>query len=375
MLSIRRTLLLWLRIVQQALMRLRSWWLAEFLGLFPRRLAVWLIDCGPRRATLALGPNTVILQLENDEGRAPVAVEVDRNEYGPEVLDEFLHVHKLSRKDAALGLRISADMIFERRLVLPLEASHSLEAVTAQDLALNTPFQLAHVYHDHSSVTDGNRIIAFQWVVPHAVVVDVLEPLGENISSFAFIEAAALPDQDQPKAYINLVGGRAAGKSVMRTLALGLAALAVLLAITAGAIRYSLQEDDLVRLAIELPAAAAKARAVRAALETSNGKQALIADIRSSKGRKPGLLDVWEEVSQMLPQNSWLTELRTLGAFRQRRLTSNDNWVFDHGGTTGRNLGQIISLCGCRSRSADRARCHGATGAVHAAGDIANFRA
>lgn len=36
----------------------------------------------------------------------------------------------------------------------------------------------------------------------------------------------------------------------------------------------------------------------------------MIVRVRSQKRDMPGLLDIWEEVSRILPLDSWLTELR-----------------------------------------------------------------
>jgi general secretion pathway protein L len=299
-----------LRLSQRGVTAVAGWWLTEFLGLFPRRVAAWLMHSGPRRATVALDGSAVILELANDAGRTPAQIEVASSKYSPKVLDEFLRAHRLDRKDVAIGLRIPGDMIFRRRLVFPLEVAHSLQAAAAQDLALNTPFQLAHVYHDQTTVADSGRIVADQWVVPRAAVSDALEPLGENVSHFAFIEAIGSANETLPRPYIDLGTSQARGKPLLRTIALGLVSFAVLISLAAGVIRYSRQESLLTQLAIELPAAAAKARAVNTILESSNVKQALLADLRTNKLRKPGFLDVWEEISQRLPQDSWLTELR-----------------------------------------------------------------
>ena len=310
MLSIRMRSLPFLRIFQRAVTGVARWWLTEFLGLFPRRVAVWLMHSGPRRATVTVGGSAVILAIENDAGRTPSPIEVASTDYSPKVLDEFLRAHRLDRKNVSIGLRIPADMIFRRRLVFPLEAAHSLQAAATQDMALNTPFQLAHVYHDQSAVRDGGRIVADQWIVPRVAVSDALEPLGENVSNFAFIEAIASANESLPRPYIDLATNQARGKPLCRTIALGLVALSVLFSLAASVIRYSRQESLLTQLGIELPVAAAKARAVNTILESSKIKQALLADIRTNKLRMPGLLDVWEEISHRLPQDSWLTELR-----------------------------------------------------------------
>jgi general secretion pathway protein L len=45
-------------------------------------------------------------------------------------------------------------------------------------------------------------------------------------------------------------------------------------------------------------------------MEKLDQRQANIVRVRSQKRDAPGLLEVWEEVSRILPLNSWLTELR-----------------------------------------------------------------
>src|SRR5262245_34351012 len=222
MFSIRTTSSLLLRICRRTVRRLSKWWLTEFLGLFPRRVAVWLMHCGPKRATLTLAPSAIFLAVEDDAGRSPVPIEVRRSECSRVVLDQFLRAHKLDRKNASIGLRIPADMIFRRRLAFPIEVADSLEAAAAQDLALNTPFQLAHVYHDQCTITDGGGIIAHQWVVPRAAIADALEPLGESVSSIAFIEAISATDEKLPRPYINVSKNRTPRKPLLRTFALGL---------------------------------------------------------------------------------------------------------------------------------------------------------
>jgi general secretion pathway protein L len=74
--------------------------------------------------------------------------------------------------------------------------------------------------------------------------------------------------------------------------------------------KYWRQQRILDNLNTELTTARAKAQQVRAALDKLDQKQATIAHVRTRKREAPGLLEVWEEVSKILPLDSWLTELR-----------------------------------------------------------------
>jgi general secretion pathway protein L len=67
-------------------------------------------------------------------------------------------------------------------------------------------------------------------------------------------------------------------------------------------------------LAAETAIARAKAQSVRAAMDKLDIEWASVAQVRSRKRDIPGVLDVWDEITRVLPSHSWLTELRISGA-------------------------------------------------------------
>lgn len=88
-----------------------------------------------------------------------------------------------------------------------------------------------------------------------------------------------------------------------------LAATALALAITLLGARHHRQQLLFDSLAAEVGIAGPKAKAVRAAVDKLQQDQARLVGLRSSRG-EPGLLDIWEEATQILPSHSWLAELR-----------------------------------------------------------------
>jgi general secretion pathway protein L len=84
--------------------------------------------------------------------------------------------------------------------------------------------------------------------------------------------------------------------SVLATLALGLA--------------YARQQAMLDTLAGEMTAVRAKAQSVRAAMDKLDGEWASVAQIRARKVDAPGVLDIWDELTRIVPAHTWLTELR-----------------------------------------------------------------
>jgi general secretion pathway protein L len=80
----------------------------------------------------------------------------------------------------------------------------------------------------------------------------------------------------------------------------------------AAGLKYQRQQRVLDDLAVELTATRAKAQRVRAALDKLESERASFVRLHAQKN-SPGVLEVWEEVTRVLPSHSWLTEMRLAG--------------------------------------------------------------
>ena len=82
------------------------------------------------------------------------------------------------------------------------------------------------------------------------------------------------------------------------------------LAVLTVGLRYQRQQRVLDTLAVELDTTRSKAQRVRASLDKLGANHANLSRLRVQKRDAPSLLDIWEEVTRVLPSHSWLTELR-----------------------------------------------------------------
>lgn len=91
---------------------------------------------------------------------------------------------------------------------------------------------------------------------------------------------------------------------------LSLACGAGALAIAAAMLKYQNQEAVIEVNDGRIAAARVRAQKVRSEFDRLQEKQNVLVRLRHQRRDVPGLLDLWEEATRLLPSNSWLTELR-----------------------------------------------------------------
>jgi general secretion pathway protein L len=300
----------WVSRTPDLLAWLGQWWLAEFLALFPERFAEWLTDRGYKKLTLAGEPDAFVLQLSSERHRPLASARIASSAYSPATIDDFLKAHELDRGQVGLGVRLPRDHIFSRRLILPLEAAGSIDEIVVQDLAAKTPFQLPDICHDHQSRTVGDKVVVWQWIVGREFVANAAQSAGLEVDDLAFVDSDSDGIGEAPAPMLTLQKDRSERRSWLRKTFYALALGALFLAVAACAHKYWRHQRILDNLSTELTTARAKAQQIRAALDRLDQKQAAIVRVRSQKRDAPGLLEVWEEASRVLPLDSWLAELR-----------------------------------------------------------------
>jgi general secretion pathway protein L len=285
------------------------WWLGEFLGLFPKRVADWLVDSGGRTLVLAPEADAVAFHLKTDRGRLLASSRIGRGDYSTDLIDEFLRHHRCSRPQVSIGLGLPQEQIFRRSFALPLAARRALDAVVVQDLLAKTPFELEDIHHGHRVRREGDRFVVSQWVVRRAHVAAAAEALGLDPDAIGFIECPDSGADGAPASIITKRSPAANRNRWVQRIAFGLACTALLLAVTLPATSYRRQQALLDGLQSEIAAATGKVRRVLGAIDKLRQEQAVVQRLRAERNA-PGLLDVWEEATRVLPAHTWLSELR-----------------------------------------------------------------
>ncbi len=237
--------------LSKLLNRFGTWWLKEFLNLFPKRF-VELI-CGRGRAMLVVATDRedITLELLNN-ALAPEAAERTASVgHAWAAIDGFLAAQGLARADVDVGLRLPAEAVFARELVLPAEAGDAIDAIVAQDVARKTPFKTDDIYCDYVADDDANggKIVIRQWIARRQFVHQALLPLNISVEDLAFI---VFGDQRGPaRPFIRLWRNAQAQNSWRRRAVPALCCSVVVLAFVSGGLKYSNQQAAPDRLAGE----------------------------------------------------------------------------------------------------------------------------
>jgi len=297
--------------LSQLVGRLGTWWLSAFLSFLPDRTAEWLLGENRRVLVIALDGTSADIALLTGTRQVVASARVDVEAFSAATIEAFLKQRSLERSGVDLGIRLPAEKIFHRTVRLPREAARQLDGVLARDLAARTPFraQDTHVGWTRSDAGDARTILISQWIVRRQIVIDAAASLKLDTVDLTFVEGAGA-GADGVVPTIPLHENPDGGASWFSKAASGLAVSAVLLALLAAGAHYYRQQSILDALDAKITTARVKAQRVRAAIDGIEQSQAVLLKLRARKTDAPGLLDIWEEATQILPDHSWLTELR-----------------------------------------------------------------
>jgi general secretion pathway protein L len=298
--------------------QLSRWWLAQFVALFPRRLATWLAGDDRKRLAASIGRECVRLELQDAGGRALASVDIDRADYSAALLDRFLAAHRLRRADLDIGIDLAPEQFFERRFLLPAAAQSSLAEIATQDLARKTPFRLAEIHHDFRSAPGPEgKIQVVQWVTRRTTVAEIASTLQLQSRDIAFLTAGRGASRESP-AFLRLREGQSRDPTWMRWSWVALIGASIALAITALGLRLWDQQVALDNLESQLATLAPKARDVRARLSDLEHAQAVVNSVHLRKQNSVCLLDAWQQATRIIPLDTWLTELRLTAVTEKR---------------------------------------------------------
>ena len=292
-----------------------SWWLGALRDSVPRRLRTAIAGSGPSLWFEAIGPDLLV------RGRRPGRrVTIARLAGGmrPEAVPDEASSGLRDRIDAAgygrgpVLIRLDRRRVLRRRIDLPAAAEASLAEVIAFEIDRRTPFRSDKVVVAHRVVgrrPDAARIAVEIAVVPRTALAPILDRIARTGLPAPTLEIA-LPDAGFP-VRLPLHDGTGAPRRRRMPWTAGLAAFAILLLIAGVAVRLTAAESRAAGLEAAVKAAAAEANAVdrlRKDLDLFEQESRFPGD---RKAASPPVLTILAELTRLLPDDTWLTAVRT----------------------------------------------------------------
>jgi general secretion pathway protein L len=290
--------------------RFLEWWRDELLGLVPQRL---LADADA---------SVVLVQVEGGFQIIGTSSSRDRREANAPVLSRVQALAALaemaaSQKTDTIGVRLPFSQCFERRVELPKAAGADLKRMLNFDLERATPFRLGDVYT--AALPTGETGAKGKQRVRQLVLKrEAVDPLIADAKAAGLATAFVDCWQTTPAAGlpVNFLEANEPPRSDLArhaTFPRLLAVLALVLAGLAGVLSMSRYEAALAEVKTETTKLRTQAAAVREAIERSGAAVADLARLQRMKLGQVPAVEVLEELSRLLPDSVWLTDLRIEG--------------------------------------------------------------
>ena len=292
------------------------WWGRELGSLVPGHSG----SARTRGQTLCfdVGP-TEIVARHVDAGGARELGRVPRAAPGPAREALVATVHGLRPEDTACEVRLDAQLALQKSVTLPAAAEENLRQVLGFEMERQTPFRAEEVYFDHLVMErdrSARQVTLTLAVAPRLVVDEALDlvsdwALEQEVGGAQLGVPAERPDSTPTMTLRFLPAGFRRGTG--GTIALLLVVVNLALAAAVVAVPMMQQKSHLDELATELAAVRTRATAVGALRQSVEDKRAQLGQIMAIREGRPSMVELLEELSALVPDDTWLMRLEIKG--------------------------------------------------------------
>lgn len=299
----------------RAVNRFFEWWLGELAALVPERLRRLLRPTGPVLLAEIVGNELIV---STSGGRNPGGeVRIATGETPPAVSRQMI-AQLLPEEPIAsvpVFVRLAPAHVLRRTVEMPLAAEENLRQVLSFDMDRQTPFTADQVYYDFAVTAAGgdtprllvDLVVALREVVDGAVAAvrgGGLEPARVEV---------AWPAGDGPRVNLLQRAGGPRERRLSRPVTAVLAALTLALLVAAIALPLQRQSATLDDLREQVTQARRQADVGRKLQEDIDRRTQQGRFIIERKVAHPSFIETLNELTQALPDETWLFRLRAFG--------------------------------------------------------------
>ena len=286
-----------------------QWWLTGLHETVPQAWLAWIRGETIPRLMIRRDRDVVVCNL--------IATDISKemrhslHDFGLVRLEEWLSECNLTLKQVSVGVAVDRELFFVREFTLPAAAVPALPTILEQDLLRRTPFQLADVWH---GATQGIRgvgevLTAQHWIIRKDRAGQALTELGLCATDVDFLAANDAEDNCVPVIWY---------REAMHEDPAWARRAIKLLAITAfGTMLLALAAFEYTQFSVsrEIARSLSEARELAQAGDSRTGinQKAILFAMKSDVS----VLEIWNELSRVLPDQTFLTESR----IADRRIT------------------------------------------------------
>jgi general secretion pathway protein L len=276
------------------------WWCSELRELVPPGWLSWVDGDAVPKLLIWRDHDIVCCRLASASG--PVEARFPLRGFGAAAISAWLEKCGLSREQVRLGSVIGRDLFFLRDLSVPKAALAALPKILDQEVLRRTPFQLPDIWHAAIPAADGagNVLAMCHWIIRKDRAEAALAELGLTASDVDFLAASDANGQFAP--VIAFHATRLEDPPWARR-AVKLLAVAGLGALMLGLVVFDwCQSSVATGIEASLVEARQGAQSGQGGFDQAGRLFAMKADV--------GILEIWDELSRVLPDHTFLTETR-----------------------------------------------------------------
>ncbi|WP_407185041.1 PilN domain-containing protein [Bradyrhizobium centrosematis] len=277
------------------------WWMAEFRTAVPPRWRPLLNRKARPTCFVSRSDDAVTCDLDRD-GRT-VRQQFPAATFDSSALLEWLAQLGLRRDQVLLAAVLPEDLFLRRNLNVPGEALASLPQILDQEIVRRTPFRLTDVWHTACPIPNASRDGAVphsHWIIARERATAAIAPMAVAMEEIDFLAVRTDAGQLVSVVQIRPDAGEGAPEAAraIKSLWLTLFAAAVL-----GLMIFEWYQAG---LAAELDTELLEAKASLQEGKSQSSQRIRLYALKADGG----FLAVWDELSRVLPDDTFLTELR-----------------------------------------------------------------
>jgi general secretion pathway protein L len=293
----------------QSLANAWNWWLMELGDMLPRGM----------RSLIAPGGHYLFLELDGTDFVASQHIRDERIELGRYPLTaidgpalEPRAVRKLTGRVKEVILCLPRDKVLVKTFSLPLATAENLREVLGFEMDRQTPFSVEQVYYDYfvaAADPKARRLDIIMLLTPRRFLDDLLEKLVA--AGLLPDRATACRDADQRLSAVNLLpeSRRRRKPALTRIFSITLAVVTGILLLSTVSLPLLNKHLAIRSLESRLDVASARAEVARR-LRTEVDRMSAGARYLAEKKKSTQLaLEVINEITRILPDDTWITRL------------------------------------------------------------------
>ncbi|WP_198164375.1 PilN domain-containing protein [Bradyrhizobium jicamae] len=277
-----------------------QWWLSGLRDAVPARWRAWAEGEARPVVTLRRDGDSVTCRLASAGGAAEIRIPFPH--FNAAALHGWLIEQGVSREAVTVAPVITRELFFLRELSVPKAAFGALPRILEQDILRRTPFQLPDIWHAATAVgAESDGVVPMcHWIIRRDRAEAALSELG-------------LASRDIDCLAVTDAGGEAVSVITFRAVsdedpawaqrAVRLLAVAALGAVLLGLVVFEWRQASV--------AAALETALIEARQSVQSGRDGMDPAARLfAMKAETGVLAVWDELSRILPDHTFLTETR-----------------------------------------------------------------